>query len=244
MKLTLSLLFILTLFSAGLTAQTKRRAAPRPKAPETKKAIVIDERLAVLRLEPGFYARPVQRMRRGRELVILGSKQADGVTFYRVSLPPKTIGWVQAEAVIGASDGGDDDIRLARLVQASAGFDQIERAALFLENFPDSPLRPPILLLVGDLLEEIALKLSKAATRQFDRQEMAASGAPLHSFYLNYAGLDRYRRLGLGFYFHVGTKSFHYDGAAWRELVKKFPNTPEAGEAQKRLDGLREKMAN
>jgi hypothetical protein len=176
-------------------------------------------------------------------MTVIGSKKADGVTFYRVSIPPKTVGWVQADALIGAS-AGDDDVRLARLVQASKGFDQIDRAAIFLENFPESPLRRPILLLAGDLLEEVALRLSKNAARQFDRREMAASGAPLHSFYMNYSGLDRYRRLGFGFLFNVGTKNFHYDGGVWRELLGKFPRSAEAGEAQKRLDALREKMMN
>ena len=71
---------------------------------------------------------------------------------------------------------------------------------------------------------------------------MAASGAPLHSYYLNYVSLDRYRRLGITFLFNPSTKLFHYDGASWRELVSKYPGTPEADEAQKRLDSLKEKM--
>jgi hypothetical protein len=42
---------------------------------------------------------------------------------------------------------------------------------------------------------------------------MAASGAPLHSFYLNYVSLDRYRKLDNNFVFNPGTKLLHYDGA-------------------------------
>jgi hypothetical protein len=71
---------------------------------------------------------------------------------------------------------------------------------------------------------------------------MAASGAPLHSFYLNYVSLDRYRKLGITFLFNIATKQFHYDGAAWDEIIKKFPTSSEVEEAKKRLDSLKEKL--
>ena len=35
-----------------------------------------------------------------------------------------------------------DDERLARLIQTSVGFEQIERARIFLETYADSPFRP------------------------------------------------------------------------------------------------------
>jgi len=168
-------------------------------------------------------------------------KDSDGVTFYRVVAVPNAQGWVQKEAVAGKFRRGDDE-RLARLVQSSDGFDQIERARIFLENFPDSPFRPSILLLFGDLMEEIALKLSAEAARRLSRREMAASGAPLHSFYLNYSSLDRYQRLGIGFVFNSSTRLFHYNGASWYEILRKSPATNEAKEARKRLDSLKEKM--
>jgi hypothetical protein len=148
---------------------------------------------------------------------------------------------VQSESVFGKFRRGDDE-RLARLVQASEGFDQIEIATQFLEIYPVSPLRPAILLLFGDLIEETAVNLSRDATRRLDRREMAASGAPLHSFYLNFVMLDRYRKLGVVFLFNSNTKNFHYDGARWREIVTKFPNSTEAAEARKRLDSLKEKL--
>jgi hypothetical protein len=72
---------------------------------------------------------------------------------------------------------------------------------------------------------------------------MAASGAPPYSYYLNFVSLDRYRKLGVLFLFNAANRSFHYDGASWDEIVKKFPASPEAVEAQKRLDSLKVKMA-
>ena len=237
---------ILLAFTSNLEAQKRRPSTTaRTKNPVAAQpantAIVVDERLAVLRSAPGFFAPTVLRMRRGRSVSISGAREADGATFYRVSAPPNNFGWVQAEALAGRFRRGDD-ARLAKLVQSSEGFEQIERAQIFLATFSDSPLRPAILLLMGDLMEETALKLSSEATRRLDRREMAASGAPLHSFYLNYVSLDRYRRMSINFVFNSNTKLFHYDGANWREIVKKFPQSAEAVEAQKRIDSLNDKM--
>lgn len=239
-------LFFLLGFTFDAAAQKNRRRVP-PKsgvpaaAKSANKAVVVDERLAVLRSEPSLYAKSIVRMRRGRQLMIAGSREADGVVFYRVTALPSNFGWVQAEAVAGKFRRGDD-ARLAKLVQSSEGFEQIDRAQIFLETFDDSTLRPAMLLLLGDLMEEAALKLSSDATRRLDRREMAASGAPLHSFYLNYVSLDRYRRLGINFVFNSKTVLFHYDGANWREIVKKYPKSSEAVEAEKRLVSLKEKL--
>ncbi len=232
-------------FTSNLEAQKRRPSILRTKnsvaSQPANTAIVVDERLAVLRSAPGFFAPTVLRMRRGRSVSISGAREADGVTFYRVSAPPNNYGWVQAEALAGKFRRGDD-ARLAKLVQSSEGFEQIERAQIFLATFNDSSLRPAILLLTGDLIEETALKLSSEATRRLDRREMAASGAPKHSFYLNYIALDRYRRLDINFVFNSTTNLLHYDGASWREIIKKFPKSAETVEAQKRLDSLKEKM--
>ncbi|MCD9189011.1 MAG: hypothetical protein LUM44_21520 [Pyrinomonadaceae bacterium] len=248
MKVPLSLLFLMVLFVFNAQSQ-KRRAVPKPKTnvaqsvkPITNSAVVIDESLAVLRTHPSLFAESVQRMRRGRKIQVTGEKEADGVIFYRVNAQmPKISGWIQSEAVFGKFRRGDDE-RLARLIQASNGFDQLEIAEQFFEIYPDSILRPAILLLFGDLCEETAATLSKNATRRLNNREMAASGAPLHSYYLNFVSLDRYRKLGIVFFFNSSTKNYHYNGASWEELVKKYPNSNEAPEAQKRLDALKEKL--
>lgn len=245
------ILLFISVFATFAEAQKRRISSktikkPAFAAPQTQRgssntAVVVDERLGVLRSEPSLFSKSFLRMQNGRKISILSSKEADGVTFYKVSAPPNNFGWVQAEAVAGRFRRGDD-ARLAKLIQASEGFEQIERAQIFFETFADSPLRPAILLLLGDLLEETALKISGDATRRLDRREMAASGAPLHSFYLNFVALDRYRKININFLFNSNTKIFHYDGASWREINRKFPNSSEALEAQKRLVSLKEKM--
>ena len=204
-------------------------------------AIVIDETLSVLRQKPSLFADPIQRMRRGRKVIVMGIAEADGVKFYKVTAPPSSFGWVQADAVFGKFRQNDEE-RLARLVQASDGFDQIEIATEFFSLYPNSNLRPAILLLFGDLLEEVAVKLSRDANNRLHRPEMAASAAPMHSYFLNFVSLDRYRKLGVVFLFNLSQRAFHYDGTSWKEIVSKFPDSSEAVEARKRLETLKEKM--
>ena len=251
MKLPLFITTLLAaaLFGGSICAQPKRPASaaskPRPAATKAgevgQSAVVLDETLSVLRINPSLFSESIQRMRRGRKIQILGVTEADGVKFFKVTAPPTNTGWVQSEAVFGKFRPGDEE-RLARLVQASDGFDQIEIAIEFFELYPDSKFRPSILLLFGDLLEELALKLSKDATSRLSRREMAATAAPLHSYYLNYVSLDRYRKLGIVFLFNPATKHFHYDGKSWREITSKFPAAAESVEAKKRLDSLKAKM--
>ena len=89
-------------------------------------------------------------------------------------------------------------------------------------------------------MNKIAISFAAGASALF---ATAATAAPLHSYYLNYVSLDRYRKLGIVFLFNSNAKAFHYDGASWAEIVKKFPKSAEATEAQKRLASLKQKMA-
>lgn len=242
--LSIALLLMVNIYVDG----QRRTPSPKGKAASVQKpreigstAVVMDETLSVLRLKPSLFADSVQRMRRGRKVQILGVAEADGVKFYRVSALPGNTGWVQSDAVFGKFRSGDD-ARLARLVQASSGFEQIELASSFFELYPQSQFRPALLLLFGDLLEEAAAKLSKDAGSRLDRREMAASAAPMHSYYLNFNMLDRYRKLDIVFLFNSAVRSFHYNGASWKEILQKSSGSGESAEAQKRLDSLKEKM--
>jgi len=246
MQRSFTLIFLVFLaFVFTIQAQKKRNISvstnQSANSANPNTGIVIDERLAVLRIQPSLYSDSIQRMRTGKTVAISASKQADGVTFYKVLVPPRNFGWVQAEAIITKNRKGDDE-RLAQLIQASEGFEKIERAVIYLENFAVSPLRPAILLLLGDLVEESAVKLSRDATRQLVLREMSASGAPLFSFYLNHSSLDRYRKLGINFWFNSATKLYQYNGVLWDEIVQKYPKSNEAEEAKKRLDSLKQKM--
>jgi hypothetical protein len=151
-----------------------------------------------------------------------------------VNVTSRTHGWIQREAIASPSRPGDDR-RLLSLIERSQGFDRLSRARIFLDHFPRSPLRPEVLLLLGDTAEELAAKLTNDASRRLNED---LGDAPEFSYYLNYTGLDRFNRQGVGFVFDKSTKRFHYDGAVWRELVRRFPRSPEAIKATKRLEAL------
>jgi hypothetical protein len=210
--------------------------AQKPKPPAGGRlAIVVDERLAALRLTPQLTGRLVRRLSRGRMVAVRSVRTSpDGIAFFLVNVTSRTHGWLQREAVVSPSRAGDDR-RLLDLIQRSQDFDQISRARIFLDHFPRSPLRPAVLLLLGDSAEELAATLSKSAARKIPEN---LGDTPEFSYYLNYTGLDRYNRLRVTFVFDQSTKRFHYDGAAWREVIRRYPKSPEAFAAQKCLETL------
>lgn len=224
-KLTVCLLLII--FPQIIVVAQKRRPPVGGRL-----AVVVDERLAALRATPQLNGRLVRRLGRGRLVAVRSMKtSSDGIVFFLVNVTSRTHGWIQREAVASPSRAGDDQ-RLLRLIKACNGFDRIARARIFLDYFPRSPLRPEVLLLLGDTAEEIAAKLSTDAAR---RLKEGLGDAPEFSYYLNHTGLDRYNRQGVRFVFNQQTKRFHYDGAAWRELIRRHPRSSQAAEAKKRL---------
>jgi hypothetical protein len=224
-KLTLCLL--LFLFDPNTIVAQQRKPPVGGRV-----AVVVDERLAALRSTPQLNGPLVRRLSRGRLVAVRSFKTtADGIIFVLVNVSRRTHGWIQREAIASPSRAGDDR-RLLTLIQRSDGFDRIVRARILLDYFPRSPLRPEVLLLLGDTAEALAKKLSLDAAR---RLKDDLGDAPEFSYYLNYTGLDRYNRRRVGFVLDKTTKRFHYDGAAWRELIRRYPKTSQAAEAKKRL---------
>lgn len=225
--------FVLFAATAFPTFAQKKRVPPGGNI-----AVIADERLAALRIAPSFSARLIRRLGRGRFVSVRTTRRnQDGISFSRVVVTRRTSGWVQSEALVTSGRNGDDQ-RLAHLIGGTDEFDRIARARIFLDLFPRSSLRPKVLLALGDAAEEAAAQLSPEATRRFERREIPIDGAPEHSYYMNYNGLDRYNRQGVTFTFDRATKQFHYDGAAWREILRKHPDRPEAAEAKERLEKL------
>jgi len=241
-KVTFSI--FLFLIVGSLSARTSFAKTPTGG----RLAVVVDERLAALRNTPELTGRLVRRLGRGRMVAIRGSRTTpDGVVFFLVNVTSRTHGWIQREAVVSAAHVGDDR-RLLDLINVSRGFDRIVRARIFLDQFPRSPLRPRVLLLLGNAAEEQAVKLSREAVRRLNEVSQliepsqggaTSSGAPEVTYFLNYTGLDRYNRQRVVFVFDRPTKRFHYDGAVWRELVRRYPRSPEAVEARERLARLK-----
>ena len=225
-KLTFCLCLILAIPGTLFAQQRKPPAGGRL-------AIVVDERLGALRATPQLNGRLVRRLSRGRLLAVRSMKtSADGTSFFLVNASSRTRGWVQREAVVSPSRPGDDQ-RLFTLIERSEGFDRITRARIFLDHFPRSRLRPAVLLLLGDTAEQLAAKLSDDAGRR-----LKGFDAPEFSYFLNYTGLDRFNRQGITFVFNQSKKRFHYDGAAWRELIRRYPRSLFATQAKIKLDSL------
>ena len=215
------------------TFAQKRRVPPGGNI-----AVVADERLAALRVAPNLSARLLRRLGRGRFVSVRRIRRnSEGILFSHVVVTRRTSGWVQSEALVMSGRNGDDR-RLAHLIGGIDEFDRIARARIFLDHFPRSSLRPKVLLALGDAAEEAAAQLSREATRRFERREIPTDGAPEFCYYLNYNGLDRYNRQSVIFTFERAAKRFHYDGAVWREIVRRYPDSPEAAEARKRLEKL------
>ena len=218
---------------AGQTSRPRRRIPTGGRV-----AIVVDERLSVLRAAPSVSAALVARLSRGRFLAVIGTQHSkDGLTFYLVKVTRRRRGWIQSAAVVSATHAADDQ-RLMALIRGSEDFDLLARARIFLDTFPHSSLRPAVLLLYGDAAEEAAGKISHDAARRLNQSEMTAGGAPGFSYFMNFNGLDRYNRQGLRFVFDSAARRFHYDGAAWREVTRRYPQSSEAAAARARLKAL------
>jgi hypothetical protein len=232
-RLAVAALVLLAAVAFPVFAQKKR------VPPGGNIAVVADERLAALRVAPNLNARLIQRLSRGRFVSVRTTRRNyEGVFFSHVVVTRRTSGWVQSEALVMSGRSGDDE-RLAHLIGGTDEFERVARARIFIDTFPRSPLRPKILLRLGDAAEEAAQQLTREATRRFERREIPTDSAPDFSYYLNYNGLDRYNRQGVTFTFDREKKQFHYDGAAWREIVRKYQKSPEATEAAKRLENLK-----
>jgi hypothetical protein len=198
-------------------------------------AIVVDERLSALRATPELSGVLLRRVSRGVLVAITGAKtNRGGIVFYRVNVTRRTHGWIQRDAVVSPTRAGDD-VRLLRLIKGSEEFDRIARARIFMNHFRLSELRAEVLMIYALAAEDVAGRLSLDASRRLDENEMTAGGAPLFSYFLNYNGLDRYNRQGITFVFDVRQRKFRYDGEGWQEIAHRYPRSPQAVEARKRL---------
>ena len=222
----------LVILSVAFNLNFIHASAQKQKTPPGGRiGVVVDERLSVLRATPDLRGKLIRRIARGRLVAIRKRKvNQDGVAFYLVNVSSRTSGWIQREAVASSSQQGSD-LNLLTLIESSRDFDRIVRARIFLNHFPYSRLRPKVLLILGDAAEESSEKLSRDAARRLTE----TSTAPEFTYFLNYSGLDRYNRQGVAFLFDKQSRRFHYDGSAWRELVRRYPNVPEAVEARLRL---------
>ena len=68
--------------------------------------------------------------------------------------------------------------------------------------------------------------------------------ASLRDYYLNDSGLDRYSKLYVTFDLKGSTSEYSYDGKAYREILKRYPDSEEARVARARIDRSEQRLAN
>jgi hypothetical protein len=193
-----------------------------------RRGIVIDERLSALRVQPDLKASLEQRLRRGRRVGILGAvRKKGGPIFLRVAISRNTRGWILADAIAKPGSAADAN-RLLNLIQETTDdFIKARLARLLLEEFRDPRFAPRALLILGQTAERAADKLTRDARRRIGDE--AGNGKQGREYYfLNFAGLDRYNRINVKFDYDEESDRLVYDGAAYRELIRRYPRSAEA----------------
>ncbi len=212
------------------TAQTRRKTVT-----PGQRAIVIDERLSVLRTQPDIKAPLSQRLRRGRVIGIRGAKKSkDGQQFLRVSVTRNTQGWVLAEAVAKSGNAADAERLLKLVEETDDDFIKARLAKLCADEFRSTSSAPRCLLKLGEAADRAADRLTRDAKRRVGDEEPSA-GLSKRDYFLNFVGLDRYNRVGVIFDYDEKTERIVYDGEAYRELARRYPKSGDVQVATEKL---------
>src|SRR5437867_6847258 len=242
-------LILLLVSASSSSAQHVTKTAPATyvkgstKAPTYLKAFVIDDRLSALRRGPGLQSVVIRRLRPGHTVFIVGTSRpkADQPRFCRVAVTRRTRGWIHESALAVQGRAGEDR-RIMKLIEGSSdAIDKITMCRILDLRFSQSRLVARSMLQLGEEAERVAETLSQRTRRRL--AEVRGADASLRDYYLSDAGLDRYSKLGVVFDFNDSTGEFVYDGNAYREVVRRFPEGEEARLARQRLELNNQKMA-
>jgi hypothetical protein len=200
------------------------------------RAFVVDDRLSPLRREPNPQSEIIQRLRLGRPVLITRwSRRLGQPRYCRVAVTRRTRGWIHESALAIHSRAAEDQ-RIMKLIEAATeSLDRIALCRLLIERFGHSKLVPRALLLTGEEAERSAKELSRRAKRRLSTTNVDNANAGARDYYLNDAGLDRYSKLRVVFDFNESEVEYVYDGQAYRDVVRRFPNGEEAKLARHRL---------
>lgn len=222
-RLIPGLILFLSITSIPAQAQTRRKVYV-----PGQRAIVVDERLSVLRTQPDIKATMLQRLRRGRAIGILASRKTKGgEIFWRVAVSRNVRGWVLAESAVKAGSVVDAE-RLLKLIEDSDDeFIKARLAKLCADEFRLTIVAPRCLLKLIETAELVAERLTRDAKRRIGDQE-PGTGLNKRAYFLNFAGLDRYNRIGVMFDYNAEADKIVYDGEAFLSLQRRYPKSAEA----------------
>jgi hypothetical protein len=246
-----AILWIVVLLSVVSTAyaETNQQSARQPaqaSRSQFRKAFVVDDRLSALRRYPDVKSPVVRRLRIGRPVFIIERKRsgADQSLFYHVAVTRRTRGWIP-EAALAVLGRAGEDARLMKLIEkATDGIDRIALCRLFLEHFNRSALVPRALLAIGEEAERAAATLTRNARKRLKDMDEGNGSASLRDYYLNDSGLDRYSKLYVTFDLIGSTSEYSYDGKAYREILRRYPDSEEARIARARIDRSEQRLAH
>lgn len=229
-------LVFLIAISFDTLAQTRRKTVT-----PGQRAIVVDERLSALRTQPDVKAPLAQRLRRGRIIGILAAKKSkDGEQFLRVSVTRNTRGWVLAEAIVKSGNSAEAERLLKLVEETDDDFIKARLAKLCADEFRSTQTAPTCLLKLAEAAERAAERLTRDAKRRVGNEEPSA-GLSKRDYFLNFAGLDRYNRIGVTFDYDKAAERIVYDGAAYRELLRRHSKSAEVQAAREQIEKLEKK---
>jgi hypothetical protein len=199
---------------------------------------VFDDRLSALREQPDVKAPLRQRLSRGRLVGILGSgKSKSGSQFLRVAISRNVRGWVLAAAIARLGSAADGERILTAIAKSKDDLMKLRLARLCADELRLPTIAPKALLALGQAAEHAAEKLSRDADRRLG-DEVPGAGLNKRDFVLSFNGLDRFNRAGVTFEYDEAKDRIVYDGAAYRELLRRYPRNGEAKQARERLEKL------
>jgi hypothetical protein len=212
-----------------------------PGSFQNNRAVVCDERLSALRRQPDIKAPIVRRLRRGRIVTVIGPAKGDSEhgIFVPVAVTRRTRGWIlmsaaarpghsrDAQRILELIDGSTDDFVCARLARICA------------DEFAGTPAARAALLLLGEAAERSAEKLTRSVSRR-----SGTSNVSNRVRWLSDPALDRYNRIRILFELDSNGQRLVYDGGAYRELLRRYPQSAEAQVARERLASLRPEGAH
>jgi hypothetical protein len=201
-----------------------------------QRAVVFDERISALRAQPDLKAPLRQRLRRGRVVGIIGAaKNRSGARFLRVAISRNTRGWILADAVARRGDLADAERMMGLIEETGDDFTKMRLARLCADEYRATKFAPRALLLLGKAAEGVADRLTREAKRRIGNEE-SIGGLKRRFYFMNYAGLDRYNRIGVTFDYDETEDRMIYDGKANRELLRRYPRSAEASVVREKLD--------
>lgn len=242
-RLLISVICILSFLFVSAAAQTFT-IKKRKKNISGQRAIVYDERLSALRAQPDVKALLLARLHREREVGIIGAPKSTngGPRFYPVSVSRNVRGWVIAEALARPQRGQDASRMMNLITDTKDDFTRARLARLCADEYRGTANAPQALLILGQAAEQASNKLSRDARRRVgEAEEEPQQNLSQRAYLLNYVGLDRYNKIGITFDYDEANEKLIYDGAAYREILKKYPRSPEVAKAREQLAQLKQK---